>query len=128
MKFTISQLAEEFGCTTRTIRYYEELQLLKPKRDSNKRRMYSNKEYTTLKLIVRGKKLGFSLEEIKEMIQLFDKDPSGKKQLEKVIELGDRRIEEVNEKIKDLILIKKELERIHGDLVKRLDSLRSDVE
>ncbi|MEH6941694.1 MerR family transcriptional regulator [Bacillus sp. JJ722] len=126
MNYTISQLAEIFGLTTRTIRYYEELQLLKPKRDLKKRRIYSNKEYVRLKLIIRGKQLGFSLEEIKEMVQLFDQDPTGEKQLERTIEYGNMRIEEVNAKIHDLVLIKNELERLRSDFVNRLEKIRRD--
>lgn len=126
MNYTISQLAEIFGLTTRTIRYYEELQLLKPKRDMNKRRIYTNKEYVRLKLIMRGKQLGFSLEEIKEMVQLFDQDPTGEKQLERTIEYGNMRIEEVDAKIHDLNVIKNELERLRSDFVNRLEKLRRD--
>ncbi len=69
--FTISQLAQEFKVSHRTIRYYEELGLLKPDRKEGNQRVYSKREQARLKLIVHGKRYGFQLEEIKEMVVLF---------------------------------------------------------
>ena len=92
MMYTISQVADQFGVTTRTLRYYEEIGLLQPRRGGNGgQRIYSNKELVRIKLILRGKQLGFSLEEIKDMVGLFEVDPSGKKQLERSIQYGGRR-------------------------------------
>lgn len=91
---TIKEVAEAFGMTTRTIRYYEELGMLKPQRTEANRRMYAPAEVAKLKLIDRGKRYGFSLEEIKEMVLLFDVDRSGEKQLERTIEYGEQQIRE----------------------------------
>ncbi|TYR76155.1 MerR family DNA-binding transcriptional regulator [Rossellomorea vietnamensis] len=126
MNYSISQLAEEFSLTTRTIRYYEELDLLTPARDDGGRRVYSRKEYARLKLILRGKRFGFSLEEIKEMIHLFDSDRSGRAQLERTIEYGNQRIEEVSGRIRELQSMKHDLEMLRDDFVKRLEQLGSD--
>src|SRR5699024_1918860 len=104
--YSISELAKQFGITTRTIRYYEELGLLHPKRSEGGQRIFSRREITRLRLIFRGKKYGFSLEEIREMIQLFDVDPTGKKQLLRTIEYGKERIEEVTERIDELVRIR----------------------
>jgi DNA-binding transcriptional MerR regulator len=93
---SISSLSKEFEVSTRTLRYYEELGLLKPGRDEWGRRSYTKKEHARLKLIFRGKRLGFSLVEIKEMVGLFDKDRTGVKQFEKTIEYGEQKIKEVN--------------------------------
>lgn len=109
MIFTITQLAKEFAITTRTIRYYEELGLLNPERTSNGRREYSRKERGKLKLIIRGKKLDFSLGEIKEMVQLFDTDPHDKVLIEKSLQFGQKKLNEIDEKIKNLELLKLEL-------------------
>lgn len=119
MNYSISQLAEEFQLTTRTIRYYEELQLLSPKRNESGRRVYSRKDYARLKLIIRGKRFGFSLEEIKEMIHLFDQDRSGRAQLERTIEYGNQKIEEVMERIKELEIMNHDLEKLRDDFQKR---------
>ncbi|WP_409251928.1 MerR family transcriptional regulator [Bacillus sp. SCS-153A] len=126
MNYTISQLAEEFGLTTRTIRYYEELDLLNPGRSDNSRRVYSKKEYARLKLIVRGKRFGFSLEEIKEMIHLFDRDRSGKAQLERTIEYGNQKIEEVSDRIKELETMKQDLENLRDDFARRLEHMERE--
>lgn len=70
-QYTISDLAKEFGLTTRAIRFYEDRQLLDPERVGTKR-LYSRKDRARVKLIVRGKKLGFSLSEIHGLIELYE--------------------------------------------------------
>jgi len=124
--YTTSELAGEFDVTTRTIRYYEELGLLKPKRAPNGRRCYSKKDYTRLKLIFRGKQLHFTLEEIKEMIELFDRDRTGIKQLEKTIEYGEQKRQEVIRKIQELRELQAELEKYLSDFQTRLKKLREE--
>lgn len=107
--YTISELAKELNISTRTIRYYEELGLLKPNRDKNSYRTYTRSDRARIKLILRGKKFGFSLEEIREMVELFDIDRTGIKQLEKTIEYGDKKIEEIDHRINELLELKNEL-------------------
>ncbi|WP_042409685.1 MerR family transcriptional regulator [Saccharococcus caldoxylosilyticus] len=119
----MSQLAQEFDISTRTIRYYEERGLIAPIRTESGQRLYTKKERAKLKLILRGKRFGFSLEEIHEMISLFDQDRTGRKQLEKTIEYGRQKIKEVNERIDDLMQLKEEMEAMLVDLEKRLREL-----
>lgn len=69
--YTITQLAEEFGVTTRAIRFYEDKDLLHPTRQGQAR-IYRARDRARLALIVRGKLVGFSLAEIKELIDLYD--------------------------------------------------------
>jgi DNA-binding transcriptional MerR regulator len=121
--FTISQLAQEFDISTRTIRYYEERGLIAPIRTESGQRLYTKKERAKLKLILRGKRFGFSLEEIHEMISLFDQDRTGRKQLERTIEYGRQKIKEVNERIDDLMQLKEEMEAMLVDFEKRLREL-----
>jgi DNA-binding transcriptional MerR regulator len=123
-QYTISQLSSEFEISTRTIRYYEEKGLLSPKRTNTGQRIYTKTDRAILKLILRGKRFGFSLDEIKEMIELFNQDRSGKKQLEKAIEYGETKLKEVNERIEDLMYLKKDLEAILQDFKERLRLLR----
>ena len=73
--FGIAELAREFDVTTRTIRFYEDKGLLRPTR-KGQRRVYAARDRVRLKLIMRGKRLGFSLEKIREMIDLYDVDPT----------------------------------------------------
>jgi DNA-binding transcriptional MerR regulator len=124
--YTISQLAQEFEISTRTIRYYEERGLITPLRTESGQRLYTKKDRAVLKLILRGKRFGFSLEEIQEMIQLFDKDRTGKKQLEKTIEYGEKKLKEVNEKIEDLLQLKSDMEAILRDFKQRLANLKGE--
>ncbi|MCJ8169103.1 MerR family transcriptional regulator [Atopomonas sediminilitoris] len=77
---SISDLAREFDVTTRAIRFYEEQGLLEPERRGQER-VYTAKDRTTLKLILRGKRIGFSLAECKELIELYDPAGGNRKQL-----------------------------------------------
>lgn len=119
---TITDIAKEFDVTTRTIRYYEELGLLSPQRTDAKKRVYTNSDYAKLKLIFRGKRYGFSLDEIKEMILLFDKDRTGKKQLERTVAYGKLKMAEIDEKMRELQEIRDELETMHLDFTEKLNN------
>lgn len=107
---SIADVAHEFGVTKRTIRYYEELGLLNPRRTASNTRMFGSSDCAKLKLIVRGKQFGFNLEEIKEMILLFDQDRTGLRQLKRTIEYGNERVAEVGEKIRELQEMKSGME------------------
>ena len=80
--YSIGDLAREFDVTHRTIRFYEDEGLLSPRRIGS-RRVYSKRDQVRLKLILRGKRLGFSLAEVREMLELYDSAPDERPQLEK---------------------------------------------
>lgn len=109
-ELAIADVAKKFNVTTRTIRYYEELGLVKPAR-SNGQRRFSRRDVTRLSLVFRGKKYGFQLEEIKNMIMLIDLDPSGVQQLEKTIEYGRKKVEEIDHRLLELVELKTEMNR-----------------
>jgi DNA-binding transcriptional MerR regulator len=88
--FSISDLAKEFGVTTRTIRYYEDQGLLSPGREGLNR-VFSNRDRVRLKLALRGKRLGFSLAEIRELFELYDVSRDEQRQLEAFLERLERR-------------------------------------
>ncbi len=122
--YTISELAKEFDISTRTIRYYEEVGLLSPKRTSGNQRIFTRKDRAKLKLILRGKRLGFSLEEIKEMIEMYD--VAGEpEQIRLTLKYGDKKLKEIEEKIKELELLKEDLLNIREILIRRLKELES---
>lgn len=77
--FTISELGKEFGITTRAIRFYEDKQLLSPFREGNKR-IYTRSDRTRLKLVLRGKRLGWPLDEIRNVLNMYDDDHAGEMQ------------------------------------------------
>ena len=79
-QFSISELSQEFDVTTRAIRFYEDEGLLEPGR-SGRRRVYSVRDRVRLKLILRGKRLGFSLSEIGDIITMYDSEPGEAGQL-----------------------------------------------
>lgn len=106
---TISDLAQELDVSTRTIRYYEELGLIQPERTERGNRLYTRRDRARLRLILRGKRFGFSLEEIKEMIELFGEDRTGHKQLERTIQYGEQKLQEITERIVELTLLKEEI-------------------
>ena len=81
----IAELAAEFGVTTRTIRFYEDKNLIAPER-RGQRRVYHLRDKVRLQLIMRGKRLGFSLDEIQAMIDLYDADPTQVSQLRLFLE------------------------------------------
>jgi len=81
---SIGDLAREFDVTLRTIRFYEDEGLLSPRRDGS-RRIYSKRDQVRLKLILRGKRLGFSLADVREMLELYDSAPDERQQLEKFV-------------------------------------------
>lgn len=122
----ITEIAELFGVSTRTIRYYEEIGLLKPKRTEGNQRLYSNAELAKLKLIFRGKRYGFSLDEIKEMVLLFDKDRTGRKQLERTVEYGKQRIDEIDKKIIELQEMKQEMEQLLIEFTNKLHQTKGE--
>ena len=82
--YTISDLASEFDVTTRTIRFYEEKGFLKPERKGT-RRIYNPSDRTKLRLILRGKRLGFSLDESAEIVLMYGSASNNRKQLEKLV-------------------------------------------
>jgi DNA-binding transcriptional MerR regulator len=83
-EFSISELATEFDVTPRAIRFYEDHGLLAPKR-AGQRRIYSPRDRTRLKLTLRGKRLGLSLAEIRELIDMYEPGRDARPQLERFL-------------------------------------------
>ena len=90
LTYSISDLAKEFGVTTRTIRFYEDQGLLSPRREGTSR-IFSNRDRVRLKLALRGKRLGFSLAEIRELFELYDVSRDERKQLADFLSRLERR-------------------------------------
>jgi DNA-binding transcriptional MerR regulator len=89
--FTIGELAKEFGVTTRAIRFYENQGLLNPTREGQ-RRIYSRRDRTRLKLILRGRRIGMTLAEIQEVFDLYDSSANGEtRQLERYLRILEQK-------------------------------------
>ena len=99
--FTIGELATEFGVTTRTIRFYEDQGLLAPKRQG-RNRVYDRRDRTRLKLALRGKRLGFALSEIREILDLFDSPQGEEQQLIRYLEALDNHRTQLEQQRRDL--------------------------
>ena len=108
--YSISDLAEEFGVTARTIRFYEAESLIAPQR-RGQTRIYSARDRARLVLILRGKRVGFSLTEIKEMLDLYDMEGGRTVQLSHALKKFNERINA--------------LERQHADIEHSLVELRA---
>lgn len=83
-EYSIGDLSREFDITPRAIRFYEDHGLLAPKRDGQ-RRIYSARDRTRLKLTLRGKRLGFSLSEVRELIDMYEPGRDERPQLERFL-------------------------------------------
>lgn len=87
--YTIGELCAEFGVTPRTLRFYEYKELLAPRREGQKR-LFTHRDRARLKLILQGKRFGFTLDEMKDLLDLYDVDPSRVTQLRATLEAARR--------------------------------------
>ncbi|NIO40142.1 MAG: MerR family transcriptional regulator, partial [Burkholderiales bacterium] len=99
--FTITDLAQEFGLTTRAIRFYEDQGLLHPNR-VGRSRVYANRDRVRLKLTLRGKRLGLSLSEIRELLDMYDAAKGDRGQLERFLEVLQRRRSALEQQREDI--------------------------
>ncbi|SMQ64299.1 DNA-binding transcriptional regulator, MerR family [Pseudidiomarina planktonica] len=109
--FSIGELAREFDITTRSIRFYEDQGLLAPARHGQTR-LYTNRDKVRLKLILRGKRLGFSLAETKRLFDLYDADSSSESQLHKILELIDEKKVSLKQQLEDIKVLLVELSNL----------------
>ena len=111
--WTISQIADEFAVTHRTVRHYEELGLISPERRGTVR-LYRRRDRTRLNLILRGKRLGFPLEEIRTIIDLYDEPRGQGSQLSYVLDQIHNRRADLERRRSDIEDSLKELEEFEG--------------
>jgi DNA-binding transcriptional MerR regulator len=107
--YSISDLARELDVTTRTIRFYEEQGMLVPERRGQER-IFTPGDRVTLKLILRGKRIGFSLSECKELIGMYDPEGGNQKQLERFLEKIAERRQQLEQQLLDIQQMQLELD------------------
>lgn len=117
--FTISELAAEFGLTPRTIRFYEDEGLVSPGR-SGMNRVYSRRDRARLELICRGKRLGFSLADVKEFLDLYNRDQRQIEQMKYAAGLARQRIEALEVQLEDVKQTLIDLRGIEKEMVEYL--------
>ncbi|MDO2948560.1 MerR family transcriptional regulator [Aeromonas simiae] len=125
--YSISDLAREFDVTTRSIRFYEDQGLLHPTR-RGQTRIYSRQDRVRLKLTLRGKRLGFSLAEIRELFDLYDADRSSRSQLTTMLALIDERRDSLEQQMEDIRIVLLELEAAEQRCREALETLGRDAE
>ncbi len=106
--YSISELAKEFDITTRSIRFYEDQGLLSPRRQGQTR-IYSKRDKVRLKLILRGKRLGFTLAETGRLFELYDADKSSEKQLKTMLQLIEEKKADLSQQMDDIKVVLMEL-------------------
>lgn len=123
-KYSISELASELEISPSSIRFYEEKGLINPERTKGNQRIYSMRDRARLKLILRGKRFGFSLSEISEMIGFANSEPEEKHQLERSLEYSEKKLSEIAQRKEELELIEKDLLEMKEKFIKRLKKLK----
>ena len=123
--YLITELSEEFGVTTRTLRFYEDRDLLAPVRRGRKR-LYRPRDRTRLRLILRGKRLGLTLDEISEILELFDRPSGETKQIGRLLERIDARREALLAQRSDIDEALAELGTVEARARDRLDAIKRE--
>jgi len=126
--YTISGLAGELDITPRTIRFYEEKGLITPRRSSRNHRLYSHSDRARLKLVLRGRRLGYTLEEIAEMIGPAGDPLDEVGQIEREMAYGERTLKEIAKRQAELDKIKRDLQMVKLKLQARLGQLERESE
>ena len=117
--YSVTELAEELGITPRAIRFYETKGLIKPQR-AGTTRVYTHRDRARMHLILRGKRLGFTLADIREYLDMYDVDPSQTKQVQLLLEKVERRIDELEQQREDLETTLVELDEMRQECVAKI--------
>jgi len=112
--YTVPQLSKDLSITERAIRFYESKGLVKPSRAGNTR-IFNYKDRARLLIIIRAKKLGFSLKDIKTYLDLYDVDPTQKKQSKNALKSITLRLSQLEDQKKQILLTIKELKSLKND-------------
>ncbi len=118
--YSVTELANDLGITPRAIRFYETKGLIKPQRVSTNR-VYTYRDRARMQLILRGKRLGFTLADIKEYLDMYDIDPSKEKQVKLLLEKVERRIEELQQQREDLETTLVELDEMRQECIANIE-------
>ncbi len=119
--FSVTELADELGITPRAIRFYETKGLIKPKR-AGSTRVYTHRDRGRMHLILRGKRLGFTLADIKEYLDLYDIDQSQVKQLQLLLAKIEERVGELEQQREDLDTTLLELDEMRHECLSHIES------
>lgn len=124
--FSIGELAREFDITTRAIRFYEEQGLMSPARNGQTR-IYMKKDHVRLKLILRGKRLGFTLAETKTLFNLYDSNQNSEAQLETMLQMTVEKRAVMHQQLDDIQMLMNELEEVETRCRDELQELKRGI-
>lgn len=124
--YSISELAQEFDITTRTIRFYEDKGLLKPRRNGQAR-IYSAGDRVVLKLVLRGKRLGLTLDESRDIIFMYKPGKSNADQLQKLIDSIRVRKTKLEQQKQDIEAMMLDLQESENRCLEALEALESNT-
>ncbi|MGR2680253.1 MULTISPECIES: MerR family transcriptional regulator [Chromobacterium] len=111
--FSISDLARDFDVTLRTIRFYEEQGLIEPQRDG-RQRVFNRRDRARLKLILRGKRIGLSLSDIREILDMYELAHDEASQSQKLLDLVLERRRQLEEQRRDIDAVLEEITRLEN--------------
>ncbi|MDO6445987.1 MerR family DNA-binding transcriptional regulator [Colwellia sp. 1_MG-2023] len=123
VSYSIGELAKEFDITTRSIRFYEDQGLILPTR-KGQTRIYNQRDKVRLKLILRGKRLGFSLAETGRLFELYDADKSSATQLKTIMDLIAQKKNDLNQQLEDIQAVLIELTGLEKNCQDALDLIK----
>ncbi len=122
--YSIGELAKEFDITTRSIRFYEDQGLITPTR-KGQTRIYNQRDRVRLKLILRGKRLGFSLAETGRIFDLYDNDRSSATQLRLMMDIIAQKKADLHQQLDDIKVVLMELNNLEESCEKTLQAIDS---
>lgn len=122
--FSISDLAKEFDITTRSIRFYEDQGLLAPTR-KGQTRIYNQRDKVRLKLILRGKRLGFSLAETGRIFELYDLDNTSASQLKLMMDIIEQKKSDLHQQLDDIKVVLMELTNLEESCLQTLSAIEN---
>ena len=123
-QYSISELASEFDITTRSIRFYEEKGLLRPTRNGQTR-IYSAADRTKLRLILRGKRLGLSLEESRDIIEMYDPQRDNSPQLQRLIDKIREKREMLQRQLREIQTLLQDLDDAEARCIDALQTIKT---
>jgi DNA-binding transcriptional MerR regulator len=124
---TIGEMCQQFHVTPRALRFYEDKELLSPER-RGAHRLYSHRDRARLKLILRGKRFGFSLEDIRQLLDMYDTHGSNQAQLMRTMDLAQARLAQMKSQRDELGVAIAELENEIAQGADKLAQMRSKQE
>jgi len=118
-RLSFKDMCAKFDVTPRTLRYYEYIELLSPDREGRSR-FYGPREVARMTLIMRGRRFGFSLEELRQWLKVYD-DAGSEAQMRVMVEMSDGQLAKLTQQIDELIGARDELRRLRDEVAKDLD-------